>query len=557
MGLVFSIFGGRLVQLQVIDDAAYAAAAAEQRLRKVTLPAARGDITTRDGATLATTVKRKTIYADPELVQRAGDPAAIAARLAPLLEVPAHRLEKKLRKPHDRFVVLKRAVPPGEAREVTRLNLIGIGTQPEQRRVYPADSLAAAVVGFVQADGHGAAGIEYALDGVLAGKDGKKIVQIGRRGQHIPAASDYRRLPQPGRDVRLTLDRDIQWKAQQAITEQVRRTKAKRGSVIVMDPDTGEILAMAVAPTFDPNRPGAAPARYRDTPPLQHVFEPGSAAKVLTMAAALEGSFTPATPVTVPPALHVSGETIHDSHYHGTLRLTLAGVLAKSSNIGTALVAQQVGAQRLYRTMRAFGLGRPTGIEFPAATDGVVPPPGEWDGLRKYTIPFGQGISVNAVQLASVYATIANGGVRVEPSLVAGTAAGGDFEPAPEPERRRVISAKSARQLTRMLEAAASERGTGSKAQVPGYRIAGKTGTAQRVDPDCGCYRGYNAVFAGFAPAGDPQLVVQVVLHDPERGHYGGQVAAPVFRDVTSFALKSLEIPPAGKEPRKLPLRPK
>lgn len=558
MGMVLSILGGRLVQLQAVDDARYAAAAEEQRIRTVQLPATRGDITTRGGATLATTVKRKTIFADPWLLQRNEDPAAAAEKLAPLLEMPVADLEAQLRTPDDRYIILKETVEPERAAAIMRLDITGIGTEPERKRVYPADSLAAGVLGFVDAQGEGVAGMEAALNRRLDGKDGKKIVEIGLNGRQIPAASDYRRPPEPGRDVRLTIDRDLQWKAQQAIARQVRATGAARGTVTVMDPNTGEILAMASAPTFDPNDPGDTSAEYRGNPQLQHVFEPGSTAKVLTMAAALEGSFTPTTPVTVPPVLDVYGEIIHDAHSHGTIRRTLAGVLAKSSNIGTALVAQKVGMERLYDVMRDFGLGRPTGIEFPASTDGILPPPDEWDGVQEYTIPFGQGIAVNAVQMASVYATIANGGVRAEPSLVAGSAnVDGAFTPAPEPDKRRVISEESAEQLTGMLEAAASERGTGANARIPGYRIAGKTGTAQRVDPECGCYRGHNAMFSGFAPAGDPQLVVQVVLHDPQRGHYGGQVAAPVFRDVMSFALKSREIPPTETKPAMLPLRPK
>lgn len=557
MGFVLSIFGGRLVQLQVVDDSAYAAAAEEQRVRTVTLPATRGDITTREGATLATTVERKTVYADPELLQRTEDPRAAAERLAPLLETPVDHLETQLRTPNDRYVVLQRSLPPETAAEIMSLDLVGIATEPERERIYPADSLAGNILGFVGADGDGAAGLEYGMNGLLAGEDGKKVVEIGRQGQQIPAASGYRDAPQPGRGVRLTIDRDVQWKAQQALARQVRQTKATRGSLVVMDPRTGRVLALATAPTVDPNSPGDSPAKHRGNPPLQHVFEPGSTAKVMTMAAALEGESTPRTPITVPPVLRVHGESIRDSYPHGTERMTVAGVLAKSSNIGTAKLGREVGPQRLYRMMRDFGLDRPTGIEFPASTSGIVPPPEQWDGVSKYTIPFGQGVAVNAVQMASVYATIANDGVRVQPSLVAGTAgADGGFASAPESNERRVLSPPSARQLGRMLEAAASERGTGAAAQIDGYRIAGKTGTAQRVDPACGCYRGYNATFTGFAPADDPQLVVQVSLHDPEEGHAGGEVAAPVFQDVMSFALKTLQVPPTGTEPPTVPLRP-
>ncbi|MGH3320225.1 MAG: peptidoglycan D,D-transpeptidase FtsI family protein [Streptosporangiaceae bacterium] len=556
-GCVLTIFCGRLVQLQTVDAAAYATQAKQQRLRTIALPAPRGDVTGAHGHTLATTVDARDIYADPTLVD---DGQATAEKLGPLLDIPAKQIEEQLRTP-GRYVVLKRQVSPKLARRVLSLDLPGIGAQPDSKRVYPNGKLAANLLGFVGRDGHGLAGLEHGLDGVLSGRDGKETVQIGAHGQRIPMSEHELRKPEPGRDVRLTIDRDIQWKAQRAIARQVRATRAESGTAIVMDPKTGKVLAMAAAPTYNPNHPEDYPDSVRGNPPLQDVYEPGSTNKVITMAAALEDTrLTPRSPITVPPILYRGGEAFHDAESHGVWHLTLAGVLAKSSNIGTILVSEKVGVHGLYRYLRSFGFGRETAIRFPGESGGLLPPLKDWHATRRYTVPFGQGVSVTATQMASVYATIANDGVRVDPTLVAGTSdeaeAGGgeDFVPHPPPGDHRVVSAKTANQLTAMLEEVTTDEGTAPAAEIPGYLVAGKTGTADRVDPDCGCYRGYTASFVGFAPAKDPRLLVEVVLQDPIRGHYGGQVAAPVFQDVMSFALQSLGVPPTGGKPPKLPL---
>lgn len=549
--LVLGLFGGRLVQLQAIEAAAYAEQATEQRLRTLTLPAERGDIVDRAGQILATTVDARAVYADPKLVE---NPPATARKLAALLGGPTRVIERKLHSP-GRFVYLAREVTPERARKVLDLGLAGIGAQPESKRVYPADDLAGNVVGFVGEDGHGLAGLEYRFDDLLSGRDGSETVEIGAGGQRIPMGDTNRRAPERGRDVRLTIDRDIQWRAQQAIADQVKRTKSENGSVIVMDPETGDILALASTPTVDPNDPGATPAQHRGNPPLQDVYEPGSTNKVITAAAGLETEAAkPNTPFTVPASIERFGHIIHDSEEHAVERLTLSGVLAKSSNVGTVLLSEHISSKTLYRYMRAFGFGR-TATGFPGESPGIVPPPREWDGLQRSTIPFGQGVAVNALQMASVYATIANHGVRVGPHLVDATRkADGSYVREPPADRKRVISKRTARDLTRILEVAASDEGTAPVAQIPGYRVAGKTGTAQRSDPECGCYRGYTATFVGYAPADDPKLVAEVVLQDPKVGHYGGDIAAPVFKDVMSFALQSQKIPPTGTDRPKIRL---
>jgi len=553
VAFVLSLFAGRLVQLQTIESGVYTEQAIRQRLQKITLPAIRGDITDAQGHPLAMTVEARAVYADPSLIEPARRQPIVNA-LAPTLGLDPAALMKKISKSGTRFVYLAHGVPPDQARLITSWDFPGIGTLPEYRREYPNDSLAASVIGFVNATGRGAAGLESALDDLLAGQEGWQRVEISPEGQHIPMGEDQKRPSRPGRGVRLTLERDLQFKAQEAIEKQVKKSKAAGGSVIVMDPRTGEMLAMASAPGFDPNDYTASDKERWGSPLVQQAFEPGSTGKVVTAAAVMEkGGITPKTPFTVNDKIKKYDVVFRDSHPHPTKRLTFAGVLATSSNVGTIMASESVTEEQLYRTLRDFGFGEKTGLPLPGETPGLLKPPSQWSGTDRYPIAFGQTVSVNAVQMASVYATIANGGVRVAPTLVAGTVGEDDaFTPAPAPARKRVISEKTARQISDMLEGATTEEGTAPKAQIKGYRVAGKTGTAQIVNPRCGCYDGggYTASFAGFAPADDPQLVVQVVLQDPKRGsHYGGDAAAPVFKDVMSFALQSEKIPPTGSRP--------
>ncbi|RKS74514.1 peptidoglycan synthetase FtsI [Actinomadura pelletieri DSM 43383] len=553
IAFVLSLFAGRLVQLQTIESGKYTEQAMRQRLQRIDLPAIRGDITDAQGHPLAMTVEARAIYADPSLIKPEKRQPIVNA-LAPTLGLNPATLMQKISKTGTRFVYLAHGVRPDQARLIASWNFLGIGTWPEYRREYPNDSLAAGVIGFVNDTGNGAAGLESSMNDVLAGRDGRQWVEISPEGQHIPMGKDQKRPSVPGRDLRLTLQRDLQFMAQQALERQVRASKAKSGSVIVMEPRTGRLLAMASAPGFDPNRYAESDRRLWGSPLVQEAYEPGSTGKVVTAAAVMEhGGVTPQTPYTVPDRIKKYDTVFGDSHRHPTERLTFAGVLATSSNVGTILASQTISSQRLYGTLREFGFGSRTGLPLPGETAGLLKPPSQWSGTDHYSIAFGQTLSVNAVQMASVYATIANGGVRVAPTLVAGTVGEDDrFTPAPAPERRQVISAKTARQISDMLEGVTTEEGTAPKAQIPGYRVAGKTGTAQMVNPRCGCYKGggYIASFAGFAPADDPRLVVQVVLRDPQRGsHYGGDAAAPVFRDVMGFALRSQKIPPTGSRP--------
>jgi cell division protein FtsI (penicillin-binding protein 3) len=552
IAFVIIIFTGRLMQLQGVDSTVYAAQAHAQYMRNVPLPATRGAILDRFGNPLADTVDASDIYGDPLIAKTSKTtyPAAMAALLAPVLGISPPILAADLAG-KGQFVYLAHQVSPATAKAVLKLGLPGVGAEDTKKRVYPGGNLAANVVGFVGSDGAGLGGLEYQYQKVLAGKNGDLNVEVGYNGQVIPDGVGSGTPAVAGHSVQLTIDRDIQWKAQQAITAQVAATKADGGTVIVMQPRTGQILAMATTPTFDPADPGASDAADRGNSALSDVFEPGSTNKVITMAAAIDsGVLTASSPIDVPPTLVRADKVFHDAEDHGEEHLTLAGVLAQSSNIGTILASEQDGVNRLYSYLRAFGLGQSSGLQFPGESRGILDSPDKWSASQQYTVPFGQGLSVNALQVATVYSTIADGGVRVAPSLVMGTVApNGTLQPAPAPTQTRVVTAATAASVESMLEAVTTDQGTAPEARIAGYRVAGKTGTAQRVDPNCGCYRGYTASFVGFAPADDPQLVVLVVLDNPINGHYGGAVAAPVFKDVMSFALESEKIPPTGTTP--------
>ncbi len=551
------VIAGRLTQLQGLQAASYAHAAELQRRQTTTLPAVRGSVTDRAGAVLATDVDASAVYADPFAI---ADKARTADLLAPLLRVPAAQLVPKMTG-SGRFVYLVRGLDPAVGAKINALvvkdALPGIGVLPERRRLYPSGTLASNILGFTHFGDLdqivGGGGIESMYDTLLRGVDGTRTLEADSAGHAIPSAQQKEKDAVPGSDVRLTLDRDIQWSAQTAITQAVKQTAADTGTVVVMEPGTGNILAMADAPGFDPNNVAAANPDDMSNLATSTPYEPGSVNKIITMAAAINrGLVTPSTPVTVPPVLRVGSRTFHDAEVHGTEHLTVAGVLAESSNIGTVEIAQKLGSPALARALHAFGLGSLTGVHFPGESSGVLPAESTWNQAQATTIPFGQGMSATALQMASVYATIANGGVRVTPRLVAATIApDGTVDPTPPSAGTRVVTAATATTVSRMLEQVTSAGGTAPLASISGYRVAGKTGTANRVDPTCGCYRGYVASFVGFAPADHPKVVVEVVLDNPKQGHFGGDIAAPVFSKIMSFALASEGAAPSGsRSPR-------
>ncbi|MFB7030358.1 MULTISPECIES: peptidoglycan D,D-transpeptidase FtsI family protein [unclassified Streptomyces] len=584
--LVMLVFVVRLLQVQAVDAGAYAAKADKYRFQEYTLSAERGEITDRNGIALAASVDAYDITADPKLFtpeesKTADAPEQAAALLAPILGKQPAELAKKLRTPKSRYTLLARKQTPqvwNQIKDLKKLyaqksqpsaggngvNLLGgVLSEPSTKRVYPNGELAAGILGYVNAEGRGAGGLESMLDPQLAGKDGKiRFTQSG--GRQVPTAGSQGTPAVPGAGIELTIDRDIQWAAQQAITEQVKKSKADRGYVVVQDTRTGEVLAMANAPGFDPNDLSAANAAAMGNAALQDAYEPGSTSKVMSMAAVLEeGKAAPDTHVTVPNRLHRGDRLFKDDVDHKTWYLTLNGVLAKSSNIGTILATGRLGATQaesnevLHSYLRKFGIGSPTGLGYPGETPGILAKPKDWSTSQQYTIPFGQGLSVNAMQAASVYSTVANGGVRIAPTLVRGTKGpDGRFTPAPRPEESRVVSEKTARTLATMMESVVDdEEGTGTRAAIPGYRVAGKTGTANRVDPELGRYKGYTASFAGFAPADQPRVTVYCAIQNPTKGSYfGGQICGPIYKKVMEFALKTLHIAPTGSDPARLPV---
>ncbi|GAB3982230.1 cell division protein FtsI [Actinoallomurus acanthiterrae] len=568
VAFVLSLFAGRLVQLQGIESKGYAEAAVRQRLNRIDLPAVRGSITFAGGQPLAMTVDARVIYADPSLIQQYEQKHKtdlhnkIATTLASMFGLNPATLAQKLtpRSKMDHYRELIHHVPPDRARMVTQMDFTGIGTLQEYRRDYPGGDLAANVVGFVNTQNDGAAGLESSMNKLLKGRSGWQKVEVSEKGQRIPMGEDQQSKPIPGKGLRLTLDQDIQWKAQEAIARQVKATKAQSGTAIVMDPRTGQVLAMATAPTFDPSTYWKwKPDDWGDRV-IGEGFEPGSTSKVVTAAAALEvGHVTPDTVFTVPDHITRLDRTFHDSETHPAESLTFGGVLAKSSNVGTIMASERLTESQLYQYMRAFGYAQETGVGLPGENPGLLKPPNQWWGTDRYPIAFGQGVSVNALQVASVYSTIANHGVRVTPNVISGTTDDhGNVTPTAKPAQRRVISATTAAELTKMLEGVTTKEGTAPAAQITGYRVAGKTGTAQRINPSCGCYQGggYTSTFVGFAPAENPQLVVEVVLQKPQNGYYGGEVAAPVFKDVMSFALQSRRVPPSSGRAQKIRISP-
>jgi cell division protein FtsI (penicillin-binding protein 3) len=552
--MLMSLIAARLVQLQGVDRATYAVAAAAQRLHTVTLTATRGAITDRDGHPLAETVDARDIVADPSVIN---NPAKVAEMLAPVLHIKRAVLERQM-SVTGQYARLAAAVPPAVGAAVNALNLAGISTPDASRRVYPDGALASNVVGFVGAAGQGLGGLELSYQKQLAGRNGVAHYEVGATGTPIPDGRDVITAPVPGEGLRLTLERDIQFQAQQAIAAQVKATHALSGTVIVMNPRNGQVLALAVAPTFDPNDLSKARPEDLGNPAVSDAYEPGSVIKAVTVSAALQnGLVTPSSRFVIPNTYRYGGSTFHDAESHGTEHLTLTGVLAYSSNIGAIQIAKRLGEQRLYDYLHDFGLGQPTGVGLPGESSGVLPTTDQWSATTLPTMAFGQGLSVTAMQVASVYSTIANDGVRVEPTVIKGTIdSDGVFKRAAAPARHEVLSPEVAAKMREILESVTTNEGTAPTARIDGYRIAGKTGTANRSNGHGGYTgAGYDASFVGMVPADDPKLVCAVVLERPIRGYFGGLVAAPVFKTVTSFALRTLGIAPTFTTPAKAKLR--
>jgi cell division protein FtsI (penicillin-binding protein 3) len=545
---MFGLLAGRLVYLQLTSAAAYAAAAAAQRSAAITLVAPRGAILDRNGTRLAHSVPASAVYADPTFVRQ---PAETARRLSGLLAVQESKLAKALAHKRDddgqaiRFTYLARGLDPEVGQAVKALEIPGVYVLDEQRRDVPGHDLAANIVGFTGIDGYGLAGLEAAYDDELKGVDGSREFEVGGSGQPIPDGYQHQVRAKPGRDLHLTIDSDLQFQTQRMLSEALRSARAYSGSAVVMDVQTGELLAMASYPTYDAANPTATDERDRQNLATSSVIEPGSVHKAITFAAGLEcGVINKDSVLTVPMTIEKGDKTFRDTHSHPTTGMTLSGILAQSSNVGTIMIADGVGAERLYEFQRAFGLGEGTGLGLPGESDGIVQPPANWSGSSYGGIPIGLGVAVTPLQMTSVYATVANDGVRVAPSLISGVSAPGEGAPAAgAPKGERVMSSENAQVLREALEAVTSSEGTGAKAAVPGYRVAGKTGTGMRVED--GAYApGDVTSFIGMVPADAPRYVIGVFAHVPSGT--GGAVTGPVFSDLASFTLRHYGVAPTG-----------
>jgi cell division protein FtsI (penicillin-binding protein 3) len=556
---VLTLFAARLVQLQGLEAGRYRVLALQQREKPITLPAMRGTITGANGEVLAMTVTTYLVYADPPQMPVAQQ-AQVATKLAAYLNMPADQILGLIQHPSSpQYVPLAKNVPAQTGDAIQALNLPGIALTPTYARSYPDGDTTANIVGFTgtnQGTLIGAAGLEQEYNSLLAGRAGSKQVQIGTNGQQIPLAGSDNRQVVNGSDLRLTIVPALQYDAEQACAARVAKSKASNCTVVIIQPKTGYVLAMAQWPTYDPST--ITNVGQAANIAVQNEFQPGSTAKVITAAAAFEqGGQTPTSAYTIPYQINEGGQLIHDAEWAPGEKYTIAGIIAHSSNVGISQVAAHITPQVEYDYLRAFGLGQPSGLGLPGETSGELPPVSQWWPDTRYTLAFGQGVAVTAIQMAEVYATIANNGVRVQPTLVQGsTDPAGKYTPAAPSPSKRVIQAKTAAELRQILEQvpAIDQEGGQPWGIIPGYAIAAKTGTSQESNGTCAlCV--YGSSYIGMAPGDDPQLVIAVNVQNPRKGgYYGDVVAGPVFYQVMKEALATLQIPPDGATPAKIRL---
>lgn len=549
--VVLAALVGKLVSVQVLHADDYALRSADQSNEFQTLPAQRGRLYDRSGEVLAASVATASVWADPGAfapgtaadgtpLPPAEDLGEAVSALAPLLGVEPTMLRDRLAVAGD-FVWLARQVSTEVGRAVEELGLAGIGVRPEPRRTYPAGALAAQVLGTTDIDGVGLGGMELQYDRSLVGQPGWLAFEQSRDGVVIPSGGREVQSPVPGTDVVLTLDRQLQYTAERVASETVEATGAVGASIVVLEVGTGQVLAMASAPTVDLNDRGSLTEDLLRNRAVTDQFEPGSVQKALTAAAAIEeGVVTPTTVLQVPDSYEVSGKVFTDAHEHAVEELTFADIIERSSNVGTIMVAEELGAEPLADWLTRFGYGRPTEVGFPGEAAGALRPVEEWWGTSLPTVAIGQGVAVTLLQAANAYATLANDGVAVRPSLVRGTVGSdGVLQPVPDTPGHRVVSTATASAVREMLTGAVhGDHGTGPLAAVPGHQVAGKTGTARKPRVDGRGYAGtYIASFVGMAPADDPEVVVAVMVDEPTP-IYGGLVAAPAFSQVMEEALR-------------------
>jgi cell division protein FtsI (penicillin-binding protein 3) len=547
-----------LVQLQGVDSSALAGAAMAQRVITVDLHALRGKIVDRYGDVLAYTSNAQDITADPTQVP-------IDARehyaqvLAPLLHATPASIVTALSVP-GHYAVLATALPPLAAQKVTNLQLPGIYTEATTQREYPGHTTAANIIGTVHSDGSGAAGIEALYNSQLAGHNGQVTYSVDNVGNVNPASRTETDPARNGDTIKLSIDENLQFMTQRYLNIAVPASGARSAEAAILDAHTGQVLALASSGTFDATNPNTINPNVPIDPPVMSAFEPGSVQKAITFAAALQQkTITPRTVIDVPDQIRMGGVTIRDAWYHPTEKFTATGVLAESSNVGTLKIAHELGPRTWYHYEKLFGVGEKTGIELPAESAGYLPPLRTWSASTFANLPFGQGESMTVLQLASIYQTIANNGVRIPPRIIQSiTSSDGTVTRTKQPRGIRVISPTTATTLRTMLESVTLPGGTGTKAAIPGYRVAGKTGTAQQPDPaHGGAYSSWMNwdTFAGIVPADKPQFVVAIMVDNPAHGLEGGDVAAPLFNKIASYELQHADIPPTGSHSVHVPLQ--
>ena len=532
-------FGGLLMRatwLQGVRAESLSSVGRTQHREDVTIPAGRGTIFDRKGVELALGERATTVYANPMQVTR---PRATAVAVKRTLGLDADRLYPKLADRSRGFVYIARQADPAQAAALQRLKLPGLGFYTEERRSYPQRSVAAQLLGYVGIDGEGLAGLELQFDDSLAGRPGKETIVKDPTGRVIDVQN--RQAEVPGRDLYLTLDHSIQANAEEVLRATVRKWHAKSASAVVLDPRTGAILAMAVQPGYDANRYPSAARDLQRNRAVTDTYEPGSTFKLVTVAGALsEKLVSPSTRFTLPYTIEVADRVIHDAEERGTVNYSVSQILTHSSNIGAITLAEMLGKARLTKWISRFGYGHTTGVDFPGESPGIVLPPDKWSGSTIGNVPIGQGIAVTPVQMAAAYAAVANRGIWSRPHLIDHVAGGG----RPSLHRHRMVSQRVAAQVMAMLKGVVAE-GTGTFAAIPGYQVAGKTGTAQKPDSNGGYATGrYVASFVGTVPASRPRLVVLVAVDEPQGAIWGGVVAAPAFQQIARFGLQYLELPP-------------
>jgi cell division protein FtsI/penicillin-binding protein 2 len=535
--LAFAAILVRAGWLQAVQAPSLDRLAAGQHREEIVLPAHRGTIFDRTGVELAIGQRAVTVYANPKQIR---NPQAVALAAGRALGKDPAELLPLLSDRSSGFVYLVRKADVHEAETLRRQKITGLGFITEERRAYPLGKVASEVVGYAGLDNRGLAGLELSLDKVVGGADGRKVIVRDPFGHALNVADEKK--PRDGRDVRLTLDNTLQRHVERVLAQARTRWGAAATSAVVLDPRTGEVLAIAGEPGFDANRFPRVPRDLQRNRAVTDTYEPGSTFKIVTLTAALEsGMVKPWTPYRLAPTIQVFDRVIHEATERGTETMTVAEILSKSSNVGTVTLALGLGREKLSEWIKRFGFGDPTGIDFPGETPGIVMPPEQWSGSSIGNIPIGHGIAVTPIQMARAFAAIANDGVAVQPHLIAEIEGGH----APVPNRQRILSAKTANQVTAMLRGVV-EDGSGTSARVPGYFVAGKTGTAAKPDLVNGGYSKtrYVGSFVGFVPARNPRLVVLVTVDEPKGTIWGGVVAAPAFAEIAKFALQYLQVPP-------------